>query len=109
MNENDEELLREQREQKEQRDDQMRLATIGIEAESFVRSPLGKHIFERIDNEVAAFTLELINTDPENKKENRRVRLEIHKREMCKDYIIEAANSGINALKDIERDEQQDY
>lgn len=96
-------------EEREVLERQMRLATIGIEAESFVRSPLGKHIFDRIDSEVDAITLDLINCDPEDGKENRRLRLEIHKREMCKDYIIEAANTGINALKDMERDEQADY
>jgi hypothetical protein len=84
-------------------------ARLGIEAESFGKSHVGRYIYDCIDRDIEKFTRELIACDPGNVDENRRIRNDIHVRELFVIWIKEAISSGFNAEKELEMDAETDY
>jgi anti-sigma factor RsiW len=86
-------------------------AVLGADAETFRRTSLGQYIYGRIANEEEQLIEELIAADPEDAKENRRIRNEIYQRRTLPRFIDEAVQSGHAAQRNIEQMEsnKQDY
>ena len=86
-------------------------AILGADAEAFQRSNLGKYIFGCIANEEEQLIEELIAADPEDAKEQRRIRNEIYKRATFRLFINEAIQSGDVARQNLQQMEQsqKDY
>lgn len=80
---------------------QMEAARLGIEAEAFLSSNLGRYLMERADLEIDKLTQELINLDPTNIADNTRVRNGIRVCYDFKDWLAEAVNSGRVAHRNI--------
>lgn len=59
-------------------DELLSAARIGIDAESFMRTPLGKFLEGKANKERAAAIEELIDADPDDVKANTALRNQIH-------------------------------
>lgn len=85
------------------------LAKLGIEAEAFLSSPLGRFLMKKADDEEAAATVELIETPPTDIEKNREIRNQIHVARMFKVWINEsvqcgrAAHAQLQQLEDMAR------
>lgn len=78
---------------------------MGIDAESFIRTPLGKFLIRKADNEIAAATEELIETEPIDIKAATEIRNRIHVARMFKVWLGDAIAIGHSAhdqLKELE-------
>lgn len=86
-------------------------AVLGADAEAFKRTTIGQYIWGRIANEEEALIEELVAADPDDAKENRRIRNEIYKRRTLPMFIDEAIQSGHAAQRNLEQMEasQQEY
>lgn len=86
-------------------------AVLGADAEQFRRTKLGQYIYGRVANEEEELIEELIRSDPEDAKENRRLRNEIYKRRAIPRFIDEAIQSGQAARENIDQMEssQRDF
>lgn len=69
-------------------------AKLGIEAEAFLRSSLGRYMVDRADMEIERAMVELVEADPEDARLNREIRNRIHVAKQIKQWIGEAINSG---------------
>ena len=78
-------------------DIQLEKARLGIEAEAFVHSNLGRYLLARGSMDQERLTqelLECIGVDAENLKEIRRIHNEIKVRELFNDYLAEVIFEG---------------
>ena len=80
-----------------QDDELVALARLGIEAEAFALSPLGKHLARKAASEIEAATQELIAADPDDIKANTTIRNQIHVANMFIVWVREAVNTGLQA------------
>jgi len=81
------------------------VAKIGIEAEAFMRSPLGKEMMKQADKEITEATALLVEADPEDIKSNRELRNTIAVARMFGQWLRDTAAIGQHAadqLKEIE-------
>lgn len=92
-------------------EDMVRRAEIGIEAESFLRSRLGKHLLRKADEERANWLDRLIEADPEDAKLQRSIRLELKAIDSTIKWLMEAINAGDSAREQLStlEAETQDY
>jgi hypothetical protein len=74
--------------------DLVELARMGIEAEDFCRTSLGKFILGKADGEIQEATADLVSADPEDIKLNRELRNKIHVARMFKVWLGEAISVG---------------
>ena len=86
-------------------------AVLGADAEAFKRTKVGKYIYGRIADEYEVLLDALILADPEDAKEQRRLRHEINLCACMPKFIEEAIQTGHAASRNIEQMEssQQDY
>lgn len=84
-------------------------ARLGLEAESFQLSNVGKYISDRITNDLSKFHQELIDTDPHNVKECVEIRNHIMVRNLFTLWIKEAISSGLNAEQELHDEDQKTY
>jgi len=75
-------------------DDTLRQAKLGIEAEHFLHSALGRHLVDKAQDEINEFVDLLVEADPEDVKKNRELRNEIKVRELVGKWINDAIDSG---------------
>ena len=59
-------------------DELLSMARMGIDAESFMRTPLGKFLLKKANDEIAVAIEELIDVDPTDVKEATAIRNRIH-------------------------------
>jgi hypothetical protein len=90
------------------REFQMHLAKLGIEAEHFQYSALGKYLYDRAEVQIESSTAELILTDPDDVKANTDIRNKINVGKMFIQWIEEAINSGKAAETNIEIEDSED-
>ena len=84
-------------------------AVVGMEAEDFQRSKLGKYIFDRNLNEEQELIEELIACDPNDVSKNQSLRSDIQMRRMFEKYVNEAISSGRNAESNLDALEEGVY
>ena len=84
-------------------------AIVGMEAEDFRRSKLGKYIFDRNLNEEQELIEELIACDPNDVPKNHSLRSDIQMRRMFEKYVNEAISSGRNAESNLDALEEGVY
>lgn len=92
-----------------EREFDLELAKLGVEAEAFERSALGRYIYDRVEAEVEDLTMQLVAADPFDKDLNLQLRSEIKSRAMVPAWIKEAINSGNMAARRIEDEETAEF
>lgn len=70
------------------------IARMGIDAETFMRSPVGRFVEGRARAEEAAALEALVDADPDDAKLNRELRNQIHVARMFLVWIGDAINAG---------------
>ena len=80
-----------------QDDELLSMARMGIDAESFMRTPLGKFLLKKADDEIAAATEELIDAAPDDVKVATEIRNRIHVARMFKVWMSDAITIGHSA------------
>ena len=91
-----------------QREYDMQMAKLGIEAEAFKHSALGHYLYDRADIEKEQAIKELISIDDDDVKLNRKYRNKIKVVDMFMQWIDEAINSGNAAAANIEAEEAEE-
>jgi len=81
----------------EEIDPAMETARLGIEAEAFLISSLGRYLFDRAEKEIEAAVERLVDADPEDAKLGREIRNEIYRAESVMEWIINVVNDGRTA------------
>jgi len=81
----------------DEEDELLQIAKLGIEAEAFVRSPLGKYLMLKANAEISAAMDDLVSADPADVKLNTEIRVHIHTAKMFIIWVNEAANIGRQA------------
>lgn len=84
-------------------------AVLGQDAETFKRTKLGQYIYNRIADEYEALLDQLIIADPDDAKEQRRLRHEIYMRTALPKFIEEAIQSGHAAERNIKQADSQQH
>lgn len=83
----------------------LNIARLGIDAEAFLQTPIGKHLKEKAQTELDVAINELVDADPDDVKANREIRNRIHVVGMFLKWMDEAITAGNEAhrqLRDIE-------
>jgi len=75
-------------------DELIDLAKMGIDAESFMGTPLGKFLESKACNEEAAALEELVNADPDDVKSNTQLRNQIHVARMFLVWMSDSIRAG---------------
>lgn len=86
-------------------DELLSMARMGIDAESFMRTPLGKFLLKKADDEIAAAIEELIDVEPSEIKAATEIRNRIHVARMFKVWMRDSITIGHSAhdqLKELE-------
>ena len=76
-------------------------ARLGIEAESFQNSHVGRYIYDRIDVDLVKLTQELLDTNPSDVSKCVEIRNNILVRNLFTLWIKEAIGSGLNAENEL--------
>lgn len=75
-------------------DEFVKIARLGIDAETFMATPLGKFLASKADAEMRAATEALIGADPADVKANTELRNQIHVSRMFLTWIDDSINAG---------------
>ena len=89
-------------------DELLSLAKMGVDAETFIRTPLGKFLVKKAEDEIEAATQDLISADPDDVKSNTELRNRIHVARMFVVWLTDSINMGRSAherLKEMEENE----
>jgi len=89
-------------------DELLSIAMMGIDAESFMLSPLGKFMTKKADDEIASATNELIDADPDDVKRNTELRNRIHVSKMFLVWLRDSVSIGHAAHSQIQELESFD-
>lgn len=84
---------------------QIETARLGIEAEAFLRSALGRYLIDRADMDIDTAMVELVSVDPGDYKANREVRNKILIAKQFKQWLGEAIVSGQVATDNISEED----
>lgn len=87
----------------------LRLARLGIDAEAFLGSALGKHIATQAQCEIDEATAELIKANPSDVEANTKLRNRIYVAGQALKWIVQAAQEGRAATDRIREQETQDF
>lgn len=92
-------------------EEQFRIETarLGIEAEAFERSHVGRYIYDRIDVDLDKFQDELIATSPHDVDKCVEIRNNILVRKLVKLWLKEAISSGLNAEQELHEADVKTY
>jgi hypothetical protein len=83
------------------------LAKMGMDAEVFMRSPLGKFLTKKAEREKATALDSLVDTDPADVKGNTEFRNQIHVVNMFLTWVREAVMVGKSATDQLREEEDQ--
>lgn len=78
------------------------VARLGIDAESFVNTPLGKFMMGKARDEEASAMAALVDADPDDVKANRDIRNQIHVARMFATWIGDAITIGHQAHQQLQ-------
>lgn len=87
----------------------LRIVRLGIDAESFLASPLGIHLATQARDEIDQATKELVAANPSDVEANTKLRNRIYVASQAIIWIREAAQAGKSAHERIKAQEAQDY
>ena len=87
----------------------LKAVRLGIEAEIFMASPLGKHLATRAQEEIDDATNHLIKANPSDIEANTRLRNRIYVAAESIKWIQQTALEGRTAHERIKEQEAQDY
>jgi len=87
-------------------DDTLRVAQMGIEAESFESSLVGREMVARAEREIAEYTQELVEASPLDTAANTLIRLEITSRRLFQDYLADLVSSGLVAEAQLQEEDE---
>jgi len=86
--------------------DLIEVAKLGIDAEAFYATPIGKHLRQKAIDEIEAATERLIQCPADDERGNRAIRNEIHVARMFLLWMAEAIQVGASAYEQVrEQDE----
>ena len=85
--------------------DTIDVAKLGIEAEAFLRSSLGRHMMQRVELLIQQSTEELIACDSFDGHSNQEIRNTIKVCQLFKAFIQDAIEEGRIAVDELEADE----
>ncbi len=88
--------------EREELDQFVTIARLGIDAETFIRTPLGRFLEGKARTEEAAALAELVDADPEDAKANRELRNRIHVARMFLTWIGDAIEAGQQAHRQLQ-------
>lgn len=86
------------------------LARLGMDAEVFMQTPLGKFLYDKANGEIAAATEKLIDSPPYDTQAGIEIRNHIHIARMFLVWIVEAmtigraAHNQLQEIDDMERE-----
>jgi hypothetical protein len=87
----------------------LKLVRLGIDAESFLNSPLGIHLATKAQDEIEEATQALIRAKPSDIESNTALRNRIYVANQAMTWIVQAAAEGRAAHDRIREQEAQDY
>ena len=90
----------------EPEDELVELAKMGMEAEIFMTTPLGRFLEKKAKQEESDAIELLVNSDPDDAKINREMRNQIHVARMFLTWMQEAIQVGTSALQLLRQQEQ---
>lgn len=79
---------------------------LGLDAQKFLQSNLGRALVDKAEHEKGTFLVALVDADPDDRKLNRRIRNEILLRELGVNWILEVIGTGKVAENEIHEDPQ---
>ena len=82
--------------------DLLSIARIGIDAEAFSKSDIGKFLIGKAQAEIEDATNELIGAEPDDIRANRNIRNRIHVSRMFLVWLDEAINVGRHAHAELQ-------
>ena len=83
-------------------DELVTLAKLGIDAEAFAMSPLGKFLIKKAESEMESATQDLISADPDDIKVNTEMRNRIHVARMFLSWLSDSITIGRSAHDQLE-------
>lgn len=86
-------------------DELIEIARLGVDAEAFLQSPLGKYLYGQAKAEIESATQELIDADPEDGKLNRELRSRIHVARMFTVLLDSVVSCGRQAYDQLKEEE----
>jgi len=86
----------------EELDQFVTIARLGIDAETFIRTPLGRFLEGKARAEEADALIALVDADPEDAKANRELRNQIHVARMFLSWINDAIEAGQQAHRQLQ-------
>lgn len=89
-------------------DPYLSVVRIGADAEVFLGSSLGRYLQDRSNKEIREATVELIDADPEDVTENRKIRQRIFRAGDALEWLIGAINNAEQAKIEIHQQEALD-
>lgn len=88
-------------------DPMIEAAKLGMEAEVFRSSPLGRFLIKKAEDEESDAIEHLIAADPENAKEQREYRNQIHVSRMFIEWLNDAVEIGRAAVEMLRQQEDE--
>ena len=88
---------------------QVQRALLGIDAESFWKSKVGRYIQDRIDVELGQLHEDLYQCDPNDIAKATQIRSEISVRRLLGKFVDEAIQSGLQAERELEQENTPMY
>lgn len=79
---------------------------LGLDARKFLQSELGRAVMDQAEHEKGQFLEALVDCDPDDQKENRKLRNEIKLRELGVGWILKVISAGNVAEQEIHEDPQ---
>jgi len=76
-------------------------AKLGIEAESFLSSSLGKYLMDRAELHIMEHTAKLVVASPDDIKANTDCRVQIEIAQLFQEWLVELVNAGHMATNQI--------
>lgn len=89
-------------------DELLSIAKMGVDAEAFMRTPLGRFLQKKAQDEIDAATNELIDAKPEDVELGREIRNRIHIAAMFLTWMRESINGGRAAYDQLKETEDQE-
>ena len=84
----------------------IRAVELGLEAQKFLRSKVGRALVDKAEHEKGAFLEALVEADPDDVTVNRAIRNEIKLRELAVNWLLEIIGTGGLAENEIHEDPQ---
>jgi len=81
---------------------------LGEQGKSFIESPLGQSIVKQALDDIESYRHQLEGVDPASSNDIMHIQIEIKKRRLAIDWIVQIINAGQNAGENLELIESED-